>query len=236
MSLHYRKLQDEISKLGIFARGGFCPSEEDEVPKLNSGDLPRSVLMIGNVGSGEFWRRFKQSTEYQSGIDNPMDRWTKRIVGEFADRYQGTALFPSDGPPYYPFQRWASRAEALFPSPIGLYISDKWGTWHALRAAILLPKAIEDLPLIEDTENPCLSCVEQPCLSACPVTAFNPGQFYDYLGCARHVSSVEGQDCAQNGCLSRRVCPQGQNFILLPEHAAFHMTAFIKARKNAGEL
>ena len=232
----YQELHTEFSNLGFLTRGGFYPVEADGIPVLSAGEKAKSVLMVGNVGSRDFWKQFTLSEEYLSEKSDPMDLWTKRVIGLVADKFGGEALFPSDGPPYHPFQQWASRAEQLYPSPIGLFVSPKWGTWHALRAAIIFPDIIEGFPGLEQVKSPCLECKGQPCLSACPVEAFAPDKMYDYLGCAKHITSDAGQDCAHNGCLARRLCPVGQDYTLNPEHAEFHMSAFIKARRDAGEI
>ncbi|WP_157846031.1 hypothetical protein [Kiloniella litopenaei] len=222
-------------------RGVFHPEPEDQVPDLSSDQPTQSVIMVGNVGSGDFWNAYKQSDEFLDAVSDPMDSWTKRIVAPIAAKAQGEVLFPSDGPPYYPFQKWASRAEVLFPSPIGLFISPEWGTWHALRAAILLPVKIEIPHAVSEDPgscltSPCLDCKDQPCLKTCPADAFSIEQGYDYLACARHVASDEGVSCSSAGCLARRVCPIGQEYTLCSEHAAFHMSAFIGERKRLGEI
>ncbi|WP_020592261.1 hypothetical protein [Kiloniella laminariae] len=231
MTSSYSELQQQLAGQGFLARGGFYPRPEDAVPDLASGEAVGSVVVVGNVGSGDFWRQFLQSAEYRDGMANPMDRWTERVIGKLAAEIGVEALFPSVGPPYFPFQRWSARAEELYPSPIGLFVSPQWGTWHALRAAILLPERVPDLPVLNRGESPCLGCVDQPCLSACPVSAFVVDQPYDYLGCARHLSKAAGENCIEQGCLARRACPVGQDFMLLPAHAAFHMTAFSRARQ-----
>ncbi|WP_419902203.1 ferredoxin [Kiloniella sp.] len=232
----YQQIEKEVTRLGFLVRGGFAPEGEDTVPNLSSGQPTQTVIMIGNAGSTPFWNRFTQSSEYKADSQNPMDNWTRRVMEDLAKNFGGEVLFPSDGPPYYPFQRWSSRAESLYPSPIGLYISHDWGTWHALRAAILLPESVDNLPELSQKQSPCLSCKDQPCLSSCPVDAFGIGQVYDYLACAKHVVSEEGADCASKGCLARRVCPVGQEFTLTPEHVAFHMAAFTRARRDSGEV
>ncbi|MCZ4282888.1 ferredoxin [Kiloniella laminariae] len=231
MTSSYSELQQQLAEHGFLARGGFYPAPQDAVPDLTSGEACGSVVVVGNTGSGDFWPQFQLSAEYHDGLAHPMDRWTERVIGKLAAGLGAEALFPSVGPPYYPFQRWAAKAEELYPSPIGLFISPRWGTWHALRAAILLPEKLTDLPAVNQGASPCLSCVDQPCLTACPVSAFEADQPYDYLACARHLSTDAGENCIEQGCLARRACPVGQDFMLYPAHAAFHMTAFVRARQ-----
>ena len=71
----------------------------------------------------------------------------------------------------------------------------------------------------------CASCSGQPCLRACPVSAYT-GETFLLDACASHLHSGQGADCMQAGCLARRACPVAQEQRYSPEHAAFHMQAF----------
>ena len=149
------------------------------------------------------------------------------MVGAIAAKAGARALFPFEGPPYHPFQRWAQRAEAVFGSPLGLLVHRDYGLWHAYRAALLLPDA---LSLERDEgDSPCLTCVGQPCLTACPVGAFS-GEGYDVGACAAHLSTGEGKACLEGGCRARGACPLGGRYIYRQDHLAFHMAAFKRSR------
>ena len=104
----------------------------------------------------------------------------------------------------------------------------EYGTWHAYRGALAFGEKLE-LPEAPAFANPCKSCAEKPCLSACPVKAFD-GKGYDVAACADHVRSPDGRACLEMGCLARHACPVGREYAYLPDHAKFHMDAFIKAR------
>ena len=106
--------------------------------RLNGGfhdDAYATVVVIGHAGPG-LWERF--SAERPDGPD-PLDRWTRARLAPVAERFGAALVLPNDGPPYRPFQRWAMRAEAVHPSPLGLLIHREFGLWHALRAALLFP-------------------------------------------------------------------------------------------------
>ena len=182
--------------------------------------------MVGVVGSS-FWPHFKASTFYNDGQPDPLDRWSRAIGEELAADLGGLALFPFDGPPYWPFQRWADRSEATQPSRMLLRIHPDHGLWHAYRFALALPLAATQpaaprQPLLPDL---CASCSGQPCLRACPVGAYT-GEAFLLDACANHLHSGQGADCLQSGCLARRACPVGVGLRYTPEHAAFHMQAF----------
>ena len=78
-----------------------------------------SVLLLGPREPG-FWPAFTASPEYADGNPDPIDRWSKRVIGALARRWQGRAVFPSDGPPYPPFIRWALASGRVWQSPAGL--------------------------------------------------------------------------------------------------------------------
>jgi hypothetical protein len=222
-----------LSPHGLSLRGAFVPEVADKIPKLPDGKPTGIVWLVGVVGSN-FWPHFKASAFYNDGLPDPLDRWSRAIAEELAARFGGVALFPFDGPPYHPFQRWADRAEATQPSRMLLRIHPDYGLWHAYRFALAL--ALADAPAtrsdnIVPPPDLCSHCAGQPCLWACPVEAYTGAQFL-LEACAHHLHSTQGADCMQSGCQARRACPVGVEYRYTPEHAAFHMQAF--ARHHPG--
>jgi len=59
------------------------------------------------------------------------------------------------------------------------------------------------------------------------------GTAYHVDRCAAHVASPEGAACRRRGCLARRACWVGQDWVPEPDRAAFHMAAFLRARGAA---
>ena len=221
-------LTEILAGHGLRLRGGFRPVPETDGALLARRPDTKTVLLIGNVGS-EMWRRSGAAIA-ATGAPHPLDRWTRAIIEPIAAAHAGTALFPFDGPPYWPFQRWAERAEGVRSSPLGIQIHPEFGLWHAYRAAILLPDEL-NLPEPQRHRHPCDTCADRPCLSACPVGAFT-GTSYEVDHCVDHVVSTKQNDqaCFQRGCLARIACPVGAAWRYEPGHAAFHMEAFVTAR------
>ncbi|WP_027135876.1 hypothetical protein [Geminicoccus roseus] len=202
---------------GLALLGGFHPEAGDQVP-----GAPGTVLMVGNIGSA-LYPHLQASPEMRG--PQPLDSWTRRVLGQIAEDLGVQALFPFDGPPFHPFQRWAIRADRRFSiSPLGLLVHETFGLWTALRGALLVEEQLEIAP-VEPGQSPCLTCAARPCLSACPVDAFQPGR-YDVTACRAHLSTLSGQDCMMGGCLARRACPVGRNHAYTRPHAGFHMRAF----------
>ncbi|MEK9646664.1 MAG: hypothetical protein VW547_14090, partial [Alphaproteobacteria bacterium] len=113
-------------------------------------------------------------------------------------------------------------------------IHPEYGLWHVYRAAFLFAADVA-LPPRAETPSPCDGCVRKPCLTACPADAFRPDRF-DAPACAGHVESADGAACRDRGCLARRACPVGRDYLYPPEQQAFHTAAMVRAvRGGFGE-
>jgi len=222
----YDAISHDLRESGLLARGGFSTRESDQAPDLRDGRAARTVIMVGNAGPS-MWQAFsrKQPTD-----PDPLDRWSHAILERVAAQHDADVAMPSDGPPFAPFQRWAMRAEPVFPSPLGLLIHPTWGLWHGYRGALLFPMVIE-VPRHEATESLCDHCENQPCLSACPVDAFQRND-YQVDACVAHLETPEGQICMTSGCRARHACPVGQSAFPGADQAGFHMRAFVSGRSS----
>lgn len=200
------------------------------MPRLPDGRVADTLVLVGPVG-GSFWPSFARSPEFGDGRPHPLDRWSQRVISAVAEDCGARALFPFETPPL-PFLRWAQKAEpSLAPSPLGLLIHPRHGLWHSYRGALCFAERL-DLPEPLSEPSPCESCLERPCLSACPVSAFD-GTRYDMEGCVSHLATPAGDSCFAVSCQARRACPVGAEHRYGPEQARFHMGAFFRARTEA---
>lgn len=156
-------------------------------------------------------------------IANPLDTWSREVIGAVAEKFGARAVSPSDKP-YLPFQQWAMRAEGLKPSPLGILMHPHYGLWHAYRGALLFEDEIS-VQAVEVATHLCDGCVEKPCLKSCPVNAYS-GEGFAYQSCLAHVRGADGQPCRTGGCLDRNACPHGTAYRYPMEVQAFHMAAF----------
>lgn len=225
----FTDIVEASARIGLVVRGGFHPSISDGVPLLPAGATVATVILLGNVGAS-LWPAFSLSPEFCDGGAHALDRWTRRIASGLAAQLGAAALYPFGGPPHWPFQRWAQRAEAVHSSPLGLLIHPDHGLWHAYRAALLFADVIA-LPPRDERASPCTTCADKPCLSACPVGAFS-GTGYDVNACATHIASAAGSECMKLGCRARRACPVAPEKAYIPAVARFHMDAFLAARPS----
>jgi hypothetical protein len=196
--------------------GGFHPTSADGVP-ASTGTL----LLLG-PNEPAFWSAFTESPEWKGSVDDPMDRWSRRVIGSWAQEIGAEALFPFGGPPHLPFFSWATRTGRIHASPIMLLLHDQAGLFVSFRGALALKKRITLPPA---PPNPCRTCTDRPCLGACPVRALS-GSDYDVTACKSHLDTEAGKDCMHMGCAARRACPVSQTHPRLPAQSAYHMSNF----------
>jgi len=192
--------------------------------KGDEGDLPpgtRTLVLIGPDG-GAFWPALAAAPEGRDGAPDPVDRFSRRVIGRMACDLGAKALFPFGGPPWRPFYAWALRSGRAWPSPVRLLVHDRAGLMISYRGAIALRSRIAlPAPL---ADPPCTGCA-RPCLGACPVGALGP-EGYDVPTCRAHVASPEGAACRTGGCRVRMACPPAAAFGLPEAQRAHHMEAF----------
>ena len=176
------------------------------------------LALIGPVEPG-FWPDFAASPEAQDGHKHPMDRWSRRVLGNVASALGGQAVFPFGGPPFQPFHTWALRSGRFWSSPVGFLVHDEAGLWVSFRGAIALPGDAR----VAEQPAPCTTCAA-PCLTACPVNAL--GASYDVAACKAHLRGAGSRTCMVTGCQARAACPVGHGR-RLPAQAQFHMEHFL---------
>lgn len=215
-------LEAAVRASGLAPRGVVRFEVADGVAPFADGRPARAALLVGWHGR-EGWAAFSASEERRDGRPDPLDRWSRRVIEEIAEAFGGRAVFPFEGPPHLPFQRWAMRAEGLASSPLGLLIDAEVGLWHAFRGAIV---TAEDLgPEAEPQVSPCATCAGRPCLSACPADAFD-GAGYAVDRCHAFLESHAGGLCRTDGCRARDACPIGRRHRYAPDQIRFLMSAF----------
>lgn len=195
--------------------GGFACDGEAGLPAGT-----RTVLMLGPAEPG-YWAHVQAQPEW-GGVD-PVDRWSRRVIGGMACDLGAKALFPFGGPPYHPFYQWALRTGRVWDSPVRLLVQAEQGLMVSFRGVLALKQVIE-VPAV--AARPCDSCAK-PCLSACPAGALGASG-YDVPACHGFLDSAAGADCMNFGCAVRRACPLSAAYARLPEHSAYHMGQFHK--------
>lgn len=228
----------QLSERGLHVFGGFEILDED-CPSARQDMSGKVGVLIGNAGGNGLWSAFSGSVEYGDGQPNQLDRWTARVCSELASSFCCSVLFPFEKP-WWPFQKFAQRAVGARQSPLGLIIHPKFGIWHAFRAVLVFSTAEEmkshfsglDV-MAEKLNHPCDECVGRPCLSACPVKAYDEKGF-DRLACANHLAQSPAPDCLTNGCHPRFACPLASEYQYPPDMIRFLMREVVAGQKARG--
>ena len=220
-------LNDILRPAGLFVRGGFHPEPDDDIPDLPGGGRAGTVVLIGNAGA-DMWRAFSIAADMSAR--NPLDNWLRTKIDGAAGAVGAHVVLPNSGPPFVPIHEWAARAEPVYRSPIGIMIHSEFGLWHAYRAALLFPGRIA-LPSRGSDDSPCDTCARKSCLKVCPADAFLTDRF-DASACAAHLESHAGTNCRVGGCLARRACPVGREYLYVPDQQKFHTAAMLRAVRS----
>ena len=219
-------LDASLAEFGLH-RLAVVPLEAAEIETFGFADDCVEVALIGNTGSS-YWPFFSAADEFHDGEADPLDRWSRRVAESIAARHGLTPIYPFDGPPYYPFQRWAARAGDFSASPLGILIHPRYGLWQSYRFA-LLGAGLEPVAASAGGTAACADCRAQPCLGSCPVDAFT-GDGYAVDACAAYLREHPACACLATGCRARHACPVAPDFEYLPEQSRFHLRAFLGAR------
>lgn len=195
--------------------GGFAVTEDEAGFPAGT----RTLLMLGPSEPG-FWPHLTAQPEWDGGPD-PVDRWSRRVIGQLACDLGAKALFPFGGPPYHPFYQWALRTGRVWDSPVRLLIHAQQGLMVSFRGAIALKEVIDVPP---PAPRPCDTCAG-PCMTVCPAGALTENG-YDLPRCHGFLDQPDGKDCMTGGCRVRRACPVSQSYARLPEQSAYHMRQF----------
>ncbi|MDD2924452.1 hypothetical protein [Rhodoferax sp.] len=175
----------------------------DLVAPLEPTPHERQLILFGHAG-----RRLWECVQAE-GIHSahPIDDYSVRTVqawlAQALPQARARVLFPGAG--RIGLQRLGAIAGWHRAAPFMVGIDSVWGSWFAYRCAILTDTT---LPASAPVDNgyPCDSCVDKPCISACPAGALASGKF-DLPAC-NAGRLAEGSTCAL-GCLARRACPVG---------------------------
>jgi epoxyqueuosine reductase len=222
-------LERALAPLGLNLVGATAPERYDALvpaPYALGRLMPdaRGVIVIGSGGSA-FWTAFRAfcalNPEHEARPD-PLDDFTRLVVEEAArplvgpgSRFVYPFAFADDPVSFLALGECAGLGRR---SLLGVLVHPVFGPWMALRAAILVPVAL-DVPPPDDGFDPCPGCVERACIAACPAGAVGDGG-WDIPRCAAHrVAPVDG--CAER-CHARFDCVLGRAHRYPPDALAYH--------------
>ncbi len=188
-------------------------------PDVDDYSKAASLALLGP--SAQFWTVFSASDIYQDGLPDPIDRWSTRAVSAIAEELDAKPIFPFGGPPYAPFMKWALQSGRAWHSPVSMLVHEMTGLMVSYRGALAFSERLDIAARCY--ENPCDTCADKPCQTACPIDAIDEAG-YNVIACHEYLETGAGSDCLDNGCQVRRACPA--SVPQRAEQAALHMRAF----------
>jgi len=211
------------------------------------------LVLLGH-GGRQLWRELKawQSNEKLTpynltrlnSADDPIDSFSAKLTKEYFKGHGSVSdfklLFPilnsskvvNQRLKTINFQALGKLAGWHNDSPIGVGINTQWGAWFAYRAIVLV-KANFRINEYPSAVSPCESCVNKPCLSACPVSKLN-SDLIEIEHCVEYRVK-EASNC-KNRCLARLACPVKKEHQYSDEQINYHYSLSMKMIEKLNEI
>lgn len=210
-------------------------------------DLNDSYLsLIANAG-GKFWNTMQTVEPLRAGEisptdkqKNPVDNFCITLANQLLQMAEleinAVILYPNRFP--VPLMDLGEHIGWSKSSPLGLGLHQEFGPWFAYRALVktMHPLTVSS-KFINTKQNTsaCLTCIDTPCVNACPANAVSATAQFNISRCADNRVK-EDSTCKQQ-CHARNACPVGSQYQYSEEQRAYHMThaldALIKWSSNA---
>ena len=208
--------------------------------RLGSTRLARSIVVIGN-GGGAFWSAYRRHCAAEPAYAaraHPLDAFTTTVMETHAlpaIAHLGAApvvRFPFDvAAPALSFVHLAEAAGLGCRSLLGVLVHPEYGPWMALRAALLVDADLEATRPAAGFD-PCPTCVDRPCITACPADAITPAEGWNVPRCVDFRTTAETNPC-ETRCHARVACVYGRHHRYPDDALAYHQgRAFAVMRKR----
>ncbi len=186
-------------------------------------DGHRSLVLLGQRGR-TLWER---SVRHNLDADDPFDDTVQALVTDWfathAPNAEWTIVYP--GSVRLPLGQLATAVGWGDPSPLGITIHPTHGLWIAHRIAFVCDLDLSTAP--EPGLHPCASCVDTPCVSACPVEAVSLADRFNLRACAEHRAPVDS--ACEFQCFSRSACPVASDLQYGPEQMTHHYASGLRS-------
>ncbi|MEM7799062.1 MAG: hypothetical protein AAF633_07735 [Chloroflexota bacterium] len=187
---------------------------DDLTKMLNDAEVPLAdhsrLVLLGN-GGPHFWKKLDENG-WQD--EDPIDRFSLALTRNFVEMIGGAVdyhsylnLYPLSSH-VIPLQRLGALAGWGHPSPIGPFISGRYGLWFAYRSAFLTNLPLDSGSSEAHLPLPCDTCKDKPCQIVCPASAIQVGDPIALNACITHRLTPKSS-CAAT-CLARIACPVGR--------------------------
>ena len=219
-------LPSGLNHLGVVSRARYDAAAPPAfaAERLHAGT--RAVVVLGSGGRAH-WEQFlayvaEDPIARLARTPDPLDDFCASLFARWVPLTAGCrVIFPTAGAPAgFDFMRLAELAGLGAPSELGTLVSERFGPWLGLRAAIYTPRDLEDSP---PARRLCDGCAA-PCRAACPVGAVAAS--FDWRRCVDERLRP-GSGCRAR-CISRSAC------IVAPEEAYDELEITYHYDRNEG--
>ncbi len=237
------ELTRALAPFGLNLIGVTTPAAYDGlVPSAyRMSDAAGAVVVIGH-GGGAFWSAYRAHVDRHpehATRAHPLDDFTTHVLETYAlpiaERLQlrPTLRLPfRETTPPLSFVHLAEAAGLGRRGLLGVLLHPEFGPWMALRGALLVDAAP---PAARPTAgfDPCPSCRDRPCVSACPGDAVSYPEGWNVPRCiAFRVDRGAGNPCLDR-CHARVACVYGRQHCD-PSDALLHHHTHAFAVMRAG--
>lgn len=231
-----RSPSDAMKRVGLNAQGLNLQAvfELQDLPRDVRATLPATpnerwtqLILVGHQGRG-FWAALQAAGMGEE--PDPVDRFSVACVQEWmATQWPGHRmrfLFPGPDGDRLDLQALGALAGWHHASPFWVGVDAEWGSWFAYRAVLLTDTRLPVTPP-RRLLSPCLSCVDTPCVRACPATALRvpgagrmDGDRAGLSACLDH--RLQPASSCEDRCLARAACPVGAVHRYTAAQTAYH--------------
>ena len=193
-----------------------------------------SQLILFAHGGNRLWQAVQESPFADK--EHPIDHFSLHIISSFLEqelqcRYQ--TIYPF-GQPNIPLQALGKLAGWRHFTPFRLGMHPEFGSWFAYRSVALTDSNLTPSSPATDA-NPCDTCLEKPCITACPAQALSPESEDNGLEkCIRF--RLKSDSVCQVNCLSRCACPVGKEHGYSPEQMHYNYSLSLQTIKTFKNL
>jgi len=199
------------------------------------------LSLLANVG-GKFWNAMQAvaplPTEEISPTDkqeNPVDNFSIKLANQLLQMTElevnADILYPNRFP--VPLMALGEHIGWSKPSPLGLGLHQEFGPWFAYRALVKTTQPLtvsSKINNIKQNASACLTCIDTPCVNACPANAVGAVAQFNIRRCADN--RVKEDSRCKRQCHARNACPIGRQYQYSEEQRAYHMTHALDALIN----
>jgi len=204
-SLRSDLAREGLNHIGVVTRTRYDAAAPPHLRAEQIHPAARAIVVVGSGGRAH-WEAFlayvaEDPVERLARRADPLDDFCADVFARLGASLDGCrVIFPTfQASVRLDFMKVAALAGLGAPSELGILVSERFGPWLGLRAAVFVP---HDLPESGAAQRLCDGC-PAPCRAACPPRIVGPGLF-PWPRCVAERSAT-GSPCGSR-CGAREAC------------------------------